>query len=176
LEAFETLLEKDFRPERTILAGFGFDEEISGPQGARFISKHLEDTKGKDSIDLIIDDGGLGIKEINGATFALPGLGEKGKYGQHRKSYYSTDGCIGYFDVKVTAETEGGHSSVLPDHTGVGILSKIISAIEGHPYEPELTPVNRESPAITQFPNTSPTNTSQRTSQLSNAKQNTAPT
>ena len=43
-------------------------------------------------------------------------------------------------------ETEGGHSSVPPDHTGVGILSKIISAIEGHPYEPELTPVNRESP------------------------------
>jgi Gly-Xaa carboxypeptidase len=80
LEAFETLLEKEFTPERTILAGFGFDEEISGPQGARFISKHLEETKGKDSIDLIIDEGGLGIKEINGATFALPGLGEKGKY------------------------------------------------------------------------------------------------
>ena len=52
----------------------------------------------------------------------------------------------GYFDVKVTVETEGGHSSVPPDHTGIGILSKIISAIEGHPYEPELTPVNRESP------------------------------
>jgi Gly-Xaa carboxypeptidase len=79
--SFETLLEKDFTPERTILAVFGFDEEISGPQGARFISKYLEDTKGKDSIDLIIDEGGLGIKEINGTTFALPGLGEKGRYG-----------------------------------------------------------------------------------------------
>jgi Gly-Xaa carboxypeptidase len=75
------LLEKDFTPQRMILAGFGFDEEISGPQGARFISKHLGDTKGKDSIDLIIDEGGLGIKGINGATFALPGLGEKGTYG-----------------------------------------------------------------------------------------------
>lgn len=32
LDAFEFLLENDFRPKRTILAGFGFDEEI------RFIS------------------------------------------------------------------------------------------------------------------------------------------
>lgn len=80
LEAFETLLEKDFTPERTILAGFGFDEEISGPQGAQYISKHLEDTIGKGSIELIVDEGGLGITEVDGATFALPGLGEKGKH------------------------------------------------------------------------------------------------
>jgi len=45
LEAFETLLEMDFTPERTILAGFGFDEEISGPQGENLlqsISRRLE--------------------------------------------------------------------------------------------------------------------------------------
>ncbi|CZR67796.1 related to CPS1-Gly-X carboxypeptidase YSCS precursor [Phialocephala subalpina] len=125
LEAFETLLEKNFIPERTIMAGFGFDEEISGPQGAQFIARHLEETKGKGSIDLIIDEGGLGIKDINGATFALPGLGEKG-----------------YFDARITVETAGGHSSVPPDHTGIGILSQIISAIEANPYEPDLTPVN----------------------------------
>jgi len=80
LEAFETLLEKDFTPERTILAGFGFDEEISGPQGAQFIAKHLEETRGEDSIELIVDEGGLGIQEVDGATFALPGLGEKGEH------------------------------------------------------------------------------------------------
>jgi acetylornithine deacetylase/succinyl-diaminopimelate desuccinylase-like protein len=28
LDAFEFLLENNFRPKRTILAGFGFDEEI----------------------------------------------------------------------------------------------------------------------------------------------------
>jgi Gly-Xaa carboxypeptidase len=78
LEAFETLLEKGFKPERTMLAGFGFDEEISGWQGAAYISKHLEDTRGKDSIDLIIDEGGLGIKEFFGAMFVMPGVGEKG--------------------------------------------------------------------------------------------------
>lgn len=137
LEAFETLLEKDFTPERTILAGFGFDEEISGYHGAQFIAQHLEDSKGKDSIDLIIDEGGLGIKDMNGATFALPGLGEKG-----------------YFDARITVETAGGHSSVPPDHTGIGILSQIVSAIEAAPYEPELTPINRA------FISSSPHNTS----------------
>lgn len=79
LEAFEILLEKEFVPERTILAGFGFDEEISGPRGAKFIAEYLEKTRGKDSIDLILDEGGLGIKDMDGATFALPGLGEKGE-------------------------------------------------------------------------------------------------
>jgi Gly-Xaa carboxypeptidase len=78
LEAFEILLEKDFTPGRSILAGFGFDEEISGPQGAQFIAKHLEDTRGKDSIELIVDEGGLGIQVVDGATFALPGLGPFG--------------------------------------------------------------------------------------------------
>lgn len=78
LEAFETLLEKNFKPERTLLAGFGFDEEISGYQGAQFIAQHLEETRGKDSIDLILDEGGLGIAVRNGITLALPGVGEKG--------------------------------------------------------------------------------------------------
>jgi acetylornithine deacetylase/succinyl-diaminopimelate desuccinylase-like protein len=51
----------------------------------------------------------------------------------------------GYFDVRVTIETPGGHSSVPPDHTGIGVLSRIISVIESNPYEPDLTPANRKS-------------------------------
>lgn len=78
LEAFETLLKKDYSPRRTILAGFGFDEEISGWQGAAYIAKHLEEHWGRNSIDLIIDEGGLGIKDMYGAKFALPASGEKG--------------------------------------------------------------------------------------------------
>jgi acetylornithine deacetylase/succinyl-diaminopimelate desuccinylase-like protein len=52
----------------------------------------------------------------------------------------------GYFDVRITVETSGGHSSVPPDHTGIGILSQVISAVEAEPYEPELTPANRQFP------------------------------
>jgi Gly-Xaa carboxypeptidase len=50
LESFETLLEKDFTPERSILAAFGFEEEISGWQGAKYLAEHLEKTRGKDLI------------------------------------------------------------------------------------------------------------------------------
>jgi Gly-Xaa carboxypeptidase len=78
-EAFETLLEKDFTPERSVMAAFGFDEEISGPQGAKFLAAHIEKTRGKDSIELIVDEGGLGFMDIYGALFALPAVGEKGK-------------------------------------------------------------------------------------------------
>ncbi|KAL3417219.1 peptidase family M20/M25/M40 [Phlyctema vagabunda] len=125
LEALETLLEKHYEPKRTIISGFGFDEEISGFHGAAYISKYLVETLGRDSIELIIDEGGLGIKEMYGAMFALPGVAEKG-----------------YHDIKITVETEGGHSSVPPDHTGIGILSRIVAAIEDSPYKPSLTPAN----------------------------------
>lgn len=125
LEAFETLLSKGFEPQRPLLAGFGFDEEISGPQGAKFIAAHLEDVWGKNALELIIDEGGIGIQEMYGKTFAMPALSEKG-----------------YVDVKITVETDGGHSSVPTDHTGIGILAKIITAIEDTPYTPELTARN----------------------------------
>lgn len=78
MESFETLLEKDFTPERSVLAAFGFGEEISGWQRAKYLAEHLEKTRGKDSIELVIDEGGVGLKEMWGAKFALPGAGEKG--------------------------------------------------------------------------------------------------
>ena len=80
LEAFEILLEKDFIPKRSVMAAFGFDEEISGPQGAKFLAAHIEETQGRDSIELIVDEGGLGFKELYGALFALPAVGEKGEF------------------------------------------------------------------------------------------------
>lgn len=79
LESFEVLLDKGFEPERTLLIAFGFDEEIGGWQGAQYLSQHIQDAKGKGSLELIMDEGGLGIQELYGAKFALPGVGEKGK-------------------------------------------------------------------------------------------------
>jgi Gly-Xaa carboxypeptidase len=46
--------------------------------------------------------------------------------------------------VTITVETAGGHSSVPKDHTAIGYLAQIISAIEAEPYSPDLTPVNRK--------------------------------
>lgn len=79
MEALDTLLVKGYQPERTILAGFGFDEEISGWQGARYIAEHLEEKWGANGLELVIDEGGSGIKDVYGTVFALPSLGEKGR-------------------------------------------------------------------------------------------------
>lgn len=57
---------------------FGQDEEISGPRGARNIGKHLEGIYGKEGIEMIVDEGGMGVDTVYGTEFALPGIAEKG--------------------------------------------------------------------------------------------------
>jgi hypothetical protein len=49
----------------------------SGPQGASNISALLLDRYGKNSLEFIIDEGGSEVKDLYGATFALPGTAEK---------------------------------------------------------------------------------------------------
>ncbi|GAA5893738.1 hypothetical protein JCM5296_001121 [Sporobolomyces johnsonii] len=122
LEAVTFLLEGDFQPRRTLLLAFGFDEESKGRQGAGQIAKFLEARYGNDGIAFIVDEGGLGVGELYGANMALPALGEKG-----------------YIDVNFTLHTPGGHSSIPPDHSGIGIISTIVNALEAHPFEPTLT-------------------------------------
>jgi Gly-Xaa carboxypeptidase len=51
--AIEHLLETtDFKPKRSIVLGFGSDEERGGQVGAPAISKYLVDKYGKDSMSL----------------------------------------------------------------------------------------------------------------------------
>lgn len=35
--------------------------------------------------------------------------------------------------------TPGGHSSVPPPHTGIGLLANVITSLESHPYSPSLS-------------------------------------
>jgi Gly-Xaa carboxypeptidase len=49
----------------------------SGPQGASNISELLLDRYGKNSLEFIIDEGGSEVKNLYGATFAMPGTAEK---------------------------------------------------------------------------------------------------
>ncbi|KAK4704079.1 Gly-Xaa carboxypeptidase, partial [Phenoliferia sp. Uapishka_3] len=126
LEAVTLLLEGGFKPQRTAVFAFGFDEESKGWEGAGEISKYLEGVYGKDGFAFAIDEGGLGIGEMYGAAMALPATGEKG-----------------YIDVNFTLHTPGGHSSIPPPHTGIGILSSIVTHLESSPYSPSI---NLESP------------------------------
>ncbi|EMG45935.1 CPS1 Carboxypeptidase S [Candida maltosa Xu316] len=126
LETLELLLAKGFKPNRPILAAFGFDEEASGIIGASHIGKYLEETFGKDSVYALIDEGqGLSVDALTNTVVAYPGTAEKG-----------------YIDIQVELTTPGGHSSIPPDHTSIGIISELGYIIEKDPYSPLLTPQN----------------------------------
>lgn len=76
LSAVEALISADFSPRRTLILSFGFDEEVSGPEGAKHLSDYLLSRFGHNSIAAIVDEGAVNI-ESWGADFAIPGVAEK---------------------------------------------------------------------------------------------------
>jgi Gly-Xaa carboxypeptidase len=125
LEAVCALLKQGFQPQRTVILSFGFDEEASGHQGAGKLAPYLEKKLGKDSLYMIVDEGDSGVQHSFGNWYGFPSTGEKG-----------------YLDLRVRLQTPGGHSSVPPDHTAIGIISQVVSAIENNPYLPDITAQN----------------------------------
>ncbi|KAI2780236.1 carboxypeptidase s [Daldinia loculata] len=124
MEAVELLIDAGFKPKRTLILSFGFDEEISGGQGAAHLAKALVSHYGEDGAAVIVDEG-AGTSTVWGSTFALPGVAEKGA-----------------IDVEIIIRMPGGHSSVPPAHNGIGVMAELITTIEANPYEPHLHPDN----------------------------------
>ncbi len=60
-------------PQRTLILSFGFDEEISGHRGAKYLSNHLLSKLGHHSIASIVDEGAANM-ESWGAGWAFPGV------------------------------------------------------------------------------------------------------
>ncbi len=117
LEAAETLLRTGFEPSRTVYFAFGHDEEVGGHTGAAAIAALL----GKRGVapEFVLDEGGSiteGIVPNLPVPMAMVGVGEKG-----------------YASVELTVEAKGGHSSMPPPHTAVGILSAAIERLEANP-------------------------------------------
>lgn len=77
-------------------------------------------TNTKDSFATIVDEG-AGIAEEWGTLMATPGVAEKG-----------------YTDVSIVVRMPGGHSSIPPPHTGIGVMSEFITHIEADPYPTKL--------------------------------------
>lgn len=123
LEAVEQLIKDGFKPTRTVLLGFGNDEESTG-RGAAAINRTLTDRYGTDSIYAVVDEG-TGVLKIDGQYVAIPATAEKG-----------------HLDIFVELTTPGGHSSVPPDHTSIGIISKLVTLLESNPYEPIFSSQN----------------------------------
>ncbi|KAJ5248319.1 hypothetical protein N7524_012279 [Penicillium chrysogenum] len=120
MSVVEDLLSQDWQPQRTVLFAFGFDEESHGFLGAGAISAALEERYGKDSFEFILDEGGMGLQSLgdesnpNGEIlYALPAVGEKGS-----------------LDLIIDIAVPGGHSSIPPAHTGIGIMAEILYELE----------------------------------------------
>lgn len=127
LQAVEYILqeEPDFEPKRGVVIALGSDEESSGRYGAKYLNTVLLDRYGTDGIYSIIDEGVNGIKNVEDVWIAAPGTGEKG-----------------FINVQFDVRTPGGHSSVPPDHTSIGISAEIIRNIEALAFPPQFTPEN----------------------------------
>ncbi|KAG8984577.1 hypothetical protein FRB93_006422 [Tulasnella sp. JGI-2019a] len=120
LIAVETLLEANFKPKRTVVFTFGFDEESGGKEGARELGKYLNQ-HGPKEFAFILDEGGVYSEEY-GKMVAGVSTEEKG-----------------YFDVKIKVTAPGGHSSIPPQHTTIGLLSLLLAHLESHPHPAHLT-------------------------------------
>lgn len=149
LASLEHLLtpEVPFQPSRTIVASFGFDEESTGSAAAALAS-FLVDRYGQDGAEMILDEG---MSVVGSETPA-----SEGGYGVPVAAPATSE--KGYVDVRLIVTTPGGHSSVPPKNTGIGLLSRIVAAIEDHAPKPRLDRVDhpslasllcmREAPAI----------------------------
>lgn len=124
LQAFDSLVKQGFHPKRTFIISLGFSEEIEGDFSAYRISHFLRDRYGPKGLALILDEG-LGFQDMFGTIVCGPCLGEKG-----------------YVDIRIKVNSHGGHSAIPPDHTGIGILSEVITELETNKYELQLTPKN----------------------------------
>jgi len=123
LEATEAQLEKGFTPKQTILLCFGADEESSG-KGATAMVDYFKKLNRK--FDLVVDEGGEISTEQNKSVkrpIASIGVGEKG-----------------YVTLVLTAQKEGGHSSIPGEKTAIDILSTAIAKVNQNPMPTKLTP------------------------------------
>lgn len=122
LEAVEYLLKTNFQPERTVLLAFGQDEETSGQRGAQTIAASLK--KRGISLEYILDEGGAikpeGVSGVN-KPVALISIAEKG-----------------YLSLELTAIGKGGHSSMPPAQTSIGMVAEAVSKLEHNPFPARL--------------------------------------
>lgn len=123
MSAMESLLEQDsYKPRRSVVFAFGFDESCSGDRGAAEIAKYLAEMYGReDGIVAIFGEGGEGLQALGDTTYALPAVYEKG-----------------YLDVWFDVSVVGGDSSTPTSHTSIGIMSEIISSLEHNTFRPEI--------------------------------------
>lgn len=128
LEATEMLLAEGYDPERTVYFAFGQDEEVGGKKGAIPMSRFFAE-RGI-TFEYILDEGSVILKNaLDGLDkpLAMIGISEKG-----------------YTTLTLTAVLEnGGHSSMPPPETAVGVLAAAVTALQDNPFPSKIDGATR---------------------------------
>jgi carboxypeptidase PM20D1 len=129
MEAIEMLLAAGFQPRRTIYLAYGADEEVGGKRGAAHIAELLKSRGVK--LDYVLDEG---LMIVHGMVpglqpgAAMIGVAEKG-----------------YASYKLELETAPGHSSMPPQDTAIGMMSKALVALESNPLPVRMAGLPQQS-------------------------------
>ena len=128
LESADILLGEGFHPKRTILFAFGHDEELGGANGAAHVAKLLASRGVR--LHAVIDEGGAvmagGLAGLTKPT-AVIGIAEKG-----------------IASVELLASGSGGHSSMPPPRTPVGMVARAVDRVQSHPFPTSVSGATRE--------------------------------
>ncbi|KAI7782492.1 hypothetical protein LA080_013492 [Diaporthe eres] len=119
MSAVESLLSFHYKPQRTLILAFGFDEEISGFQGAKRIAENLVKRYGKSGIALLVDEGpGIVHHKALSTTYAVPGLAEKG-----------------LFNANISVHMEAGHSALSAgfDDNSIAVMAALVQRLRENP-------------------------------------------
>jgi carboxypeptidase PM20D1 len=128
MEAAENLLASGFEPQRNIYLAFGHDEEVGGNSGAANIAAALR-SRGVE-LEFVLDEG---LNILNGiisgvsSPVALIGIAEKG-----------------YLTIRLTVEGAGGHSSIPPADTAIGVMSRGLHKLLATPFSSQLNGPTRQ--------------------------------
>ncbi|HEX6260292.1 MAG TPA: M20 family peptidase, partial [Woeseiaceae bacterium] len=117
LEAATVLMRSGFVPERTIYLSFGHDEELGGANGAGAVRKLLAENNVR--LAWSLDEGSFVFADMLPGVaplMATINVAEKGSV-----------------TLDIVARADGGHSSMPPRQTAVGILAGAITALERNP-------------------------------------------
>jgi carboxypeptidase PM20D1 len=128
LEAVEMLLSEGFQPTRTVYLAYGHDEEVGGAAGAGAIAAVLK-ARGVE-LQMVLDEGGVigdGLVPGISTPVALVGIAEKG-----------------FVTIELSARVPGGHSSLPPRESAVGIVSAAVARVERSPMRARLERPTRE--------------------------------
>ncbi|RLT90171.1 MULTISPECIES: M20 family peptidase [unclassified Ketobacter] len=128
LEAAEMKIKEGWKPRRTMYFVFGQDEEVGGPEGARFIAETLE-KRGIKRFAFVMDESAPLIPGIFPGipnNTALIGIAQKG-----------------YLSLELAINAVGGHSSQPPEESNIGILAEAITKLEAAQFPYRIHPAVR---------------------------------